>query len=173
MIRIQKEALALNAKRVPGPDYRMDQTVKLSKFAGAIEVSKMILLAVSNTNGDFLENVVINCHGSPGMLHTGKDTSIEIGQLGAFNFVKNMIGTIWIVACQIAGHSIGRSGNAFCSQLAKTAGCNVVGSDVSQWVNPGYYLRFFPKNFIDNYEGNVYRWDSSGKKEVFNPKKRI
>jgi hypothetical protein len=169
MIKIKQPALAINAHRVPGADYQMEQTFKLPKNATAQDVVNAIQTAAANTGGKFLENVVINSHGSPGYIHIGETTGIGIEHVGLFGGLKNSVGTIWIVACKIAGHSMRRFGDNFCSQLAQNAGCSVVGSNVSQWVDIAFYLRFCPKNCIDNYEGQVFRWDQTGKKEDFKP----
>ena len=172
MIKLETYALALNAVKVPGPDYRMDQTVKLSKMATAVDTANLIQAALKSLAGQKLENVVINSHGSPGFVHLGKDandrqTGIGIEHVGLFSQFKNKLGTIWLTGCQIAGDSICRAGKVFCSQLAIAAGCNVVAADVYQYVNPGYYLLLFPKNCIDEFEGTAYRWDAKGKNEVY------
>lgn len=161
MITLEKQALAINAAKVPGPDYRMDQSVKLSKTATAFDVINIIGSAIANVAEAGLANVVINTHGSPGVAHLGKGTYLRLQDVGLFASVKGKIGTIWFTGCQIG------SGSQFCSQLAVTVGCNVVAADVYQYVNPGFYLRLFPKNCIDNYEGVAYKWDAKGNKTVF------
>jgi hypothetical protein len=186
MIKLEQPSLAINTFDVPGPNYRMDQTVKLNKYASAIVLVSEISSALRRNAQSDLKNVVINCHGSPGYLYIGeikvkvsnylgkldKERDVEgigIEHVGLFTCVKGRIGTIWIAGCQVAGVSgvSNRSGNNFCPQLAMAAGCNVVAANVSQYVNPGYYLRLLPKNCIDNYEGTAYRWDANGKREVF------
>jgi hypothetical protein len=173
MIQLDKYSLALNAVKVPGPDYRMDETVKMSKTTTAHDVISHILTAVGNTSDLQIKNLVINCHGSPGVIYLGetecikdgktvkKPTYIGIQHVGLFNLVKGYIGTIWITGCQVG------SGANFCSQLAVTARCSVVAADVLQYINPGYYLRLFPKNCIDEFEGTAYKWDEKGNKSVF------
>lgn len=161
MIRLDKYSLALNAVKVPGPDYRMDETVKMTPTTTAHDVISHILTAVSNTSDLKLKNVVINCHGSPGVVHLGEKTYIRLSDVGLFNLVKGYIETLWITGCQVG------SGSNFCSQLAVTAQCSVVAADVLQYINPGYYLRLFPQNCIDEFEGTAYKWDSNGKKSVF------
>ena len=162
MIRLDKYSLALNAVKVPGPNYRMDETVKMTDSTTVYDVINHILTAVSNTGSELkLKNVVINCHGSPGVIYLGEKTFIRTEHVGLFNMVKSYIGTIWLTGCQIG------SGANFCSQLAITTKCNVVAADVLQYINPGYYLRLFPKNCIDEYEGTAYKWDANGKKSVF------
>lgn len=161
MIRLEKYSLALNAVKVPGPDYRMDETVKMTATTTVYDVINYILSAVSNTSELKLENVVINCHGSPGVIYLGEKTYIRLQDVGLFNMVKGYIGTLWITGCQVG------SGQNFCSRLAVTTNCNVVAADVLQYINPGYYLRLFPQNCIDEFEGTAYQWDAAGKKSVF------
>jgi len=161
MIRLEKYSLALNAVKVPGPDYRMDETVKMTKTATVYDVLSHILTSVSNTSALKLDNVVINCHGSPGVIHLGEKSYIRMEHVGLFNMVKSYIGTLWITGCQVG------SGANFCSQLAITANCSVVAADVLQYINPGYYLRLFPQNCIDEFEGTAYKWDANGNKSVF------
>jgi hypothetical protein len=181
MIRLEKQALAINAADVPGPDYRMDQSVKLSKAAIPVDVSNCISSALANISEGKLENLVINTHGSPGVIHLSSyevldfDSNNEpqkakiaqyigIHNIFIFNPFKGKIGTIWLTGCQIG------SGEAFCSKLAMTAGCDVVAANVYQYVNTGLYMRLFPHNCIDDYEGVAYRWDSTGNKTVFSRK---
>ncbi len=182
MIKLEKQSLAINAAKVPGPDYQMDQSVKLSKTATPIELINYISSATSNVSEGRLENLVINSHGSPGIVYVSihkvavvdpetsklkKEEKVEyigIHNVGLFKPVAGKIGTIWFTGCQIG------SGSRFCSQLAVTVGCNVVAADVYQYVNPGFYFRLFPKNCIDEYEGVAYKWDVKGNKSVFSRK---
>ncbi len=176
MIKLEQPALALHTHDVPGYKYRMEFTEHLASDVTVNDVTIQILLYAKQTANNFLQNVVINCHGSPGKLHIGTGTVIDHNNLGIMKLLSmggQKVGTIWIVACQVAGYSksIVRLGDYFCSELAKTAGCYVVSADKLQYVNPLVEV-FKPKNCIDNYEGTVYRWDSNGNAEVFKPKKR-
>ena len=178
MIRLEKQALTLNAAKVPGPGYRMDQTVKLTKTATPEDVVNHIQTALNSISEPILKNLVVNSHGGPGMIYVGekevivdckkKTENIFIGieHIGLFTQFKNKIDTIWLTGCQTAGSGIYRSGT-FCSQLARTISCNVVAADVLQYINPGYYLKLFPKNCIDEFEGTAYKWDANGNKQVF------
>lgn len=186
MIKLESPSLAINTFDVPRPHYRMDQTVKLTKFASAMSVLGEIHTAVTISPGSYLKNVVINCHGSPGYLYIGEiktqvpDTNGKLRKeamregigrenLGLFTLLKGRIGTIWITGCQVAGGSgiIQRSGHTFLPELAMTVGCNVVAANVSQYVGGGLRIRFVPKNCIDDFEGTAYIWDANGKKDVY------
>ncbi len=69
MIKLDQPSLAINTFDVPGPEYTMDQTVKLDKYASAIVVLGEIQTAVTRSGQSFLKNVVINCHGSNGYIY--------------------------------------------------------------------------------------------------------
>jgi hypothetical protein len=174
MIRIEQPALALHSHDVPGYKYKMEYTVKLPKDAKIVNIVTTILLHTKIASGNFLKNVVINCHGSPGHLHIGEGNTINSHNVGLMKMLRiggQKIGTIWIVACEAAGYpkSIVQIGAYFCAEMARAAGCYVVASNQLQYVNPGFYLRFCPPNCIDNYEGMVYRWDAIGNQETFKP----
>jgi hypothetical protein len=186
MIRLKQPALALHSHDVPGYKYKMRFTEMLDPTATVhVVVGKIIAAAKSVPEGS-LKNVVINCHGSPGLLHIGAATTINTGNVSAMGLVRHghLVETIWIVACSVAGgHGIGYRdrrgryadiipgplGAHFCAELAKAAGCYVVAGERTQFVNPGFYLKFSPDNCIDDYEGRVYRWDANGKEERFKP----
>lgn len=176
MIKLEQPALALHTHDIPGYKYRMQFTKFLASDATVYNVVTEILLAAKQTTDNFLKNVVINTHGSPGTLHIGTGNVINANNLGIMKLLSmggQKVGTIWIVACQVAGYSrnIVRLGDYFCSELAKVAGCYVVSADKLQYVNPLVEV-FKPKNCIDNFEGTVYRWDSNGNAEVFKPNRR-
>ncbi len=195
MIKLDQPSLAINTFNVPGPEYRMDQTVKLTKYADATVVVHQIQLAITNSPQSYLKNVVINSHGGPGYLYVGetkvkhvdaagqrhqfpkclfkpKDRfykGIGVEDVGLFGLVKGCIGTIWLIGCQVAGESIYRTGRTFCPQLAMTVGCNVLAANVYQSVNRPH----LPKNCIDDYEGTAYMWDPSGVRGLYQQGKRI
>lgn len=57
--------------------------------------------------------------------------------MGVFSSLQSCdIGTIWLVACEVAaqqGVATGGAGKTFCAELAKTAGCNVIASAATQY----------------------------------------
>jgi hypothetical protein len=63
------------------------------------------------------------------------------------------IGTVWLVGCLVA---TGRNGEQFCSQLASTIGCFVVGANDYQFVERRFYRASCPFGSIDNFEGTAY-----------------
>ena len=61
------------------------------------------------------------------------------------------------------GVATGGAGKTFCAELAKTAGCDVIASAATQYVNVGFYLRGAPwGGCIDDYEGLTYRFRRAG-----------
>jgi hypothetical protein len=173
MIKLKQPSLALHSYNVPGYKYRMWQTWKMPPTATAKNVVYWIQWAIDHSPELYLHNVIINCHGSPGYLHIGQNTGIGHEDLGAFVELrqKQSVGTIWIVACQVAEteDQHGRLGKYFCSELARSAACQVVAADKLQYVDVSFYLRFCPDHSIDDYEGTIYRWDAAGREEVYNP----
>lgn len=176
MIRLSDPSLALHSFDVPGYKYRMWQTRKLSKYTNPTDIVNEIMWAIDNSPEMYLDNVVINCHGNPGRLYIGAkekylktsdtDVTINIGNVGVFAPLKKKgkLGTIWLVACKVAK---GADGSNFCAEMARAAGCNVVGADKIQRVNFGFYLQSCPDHCIDKFEGTAYRFDADGNKEVY------
>ena len=176
MIRLSEPSLALLSYDVPGYKYKMWQTRQLSKYTNPIDIVTEILWAIDNSPEMYLDNVVINCHGNPGRLYVGakeaylnptdKSITINIGNVGVFSTLKQRgsLGTIWLVACLVAK---GADGKNFCAQLARAAGCNVIGADKTQRVNVGFYLSSCPDNCIDKFEGTAYQWDAAGNQTVY------
>lgn len=171
MIRIKQPALVVHAHDVPGYKYQMQWTWKMLPGAAAGDIVNWILHA---NNGQFgarkqrLENVIINCHGAPGSLFIGGagNPALDIKNVSVFSALQGCnIGAIWLVACEVAnqqGVATGGIGKAFCAELAKTAGCDVIASATIQHVNLSFYLRGCPWGCIDDFEGLTYRFKPTG-----------
>ena len=171
MIRMKQPSLVVHSHDVPGHKYQMKWTWKTLPGATAGEIVNWILHA---NNGQFgarkqrLENVIINCHGTPGSLWIGGTShpGLHSGNIGVFSALQRCnIGTIWLVACEVAaqqGVATGGVGKTFCADLAKTTGCEVIASAATQHVNLGFYLRGCPWGCIDDYEGLTYRFKPTG-----------
>lgn len=176
MIRISQPAIALHSYNVPGYKYRMWQTWLMPKYTVAADIVNWITWGINNSPEMYLDNVIINCHGAPGALQIGEKELIfdeknrhewiYSKNVGAFAPLKNRgsLGTIWLVACDVAKDAAGQN---FCANLARNAGCSVVAGNKTQHVNFGYYLQSCPDYCIDKYEGMAYRWDSDGKQEIY------
>jgi hypothetical protein len=166
MIYISQPALALHSCDVPGFRYQMTTTWLLPKGASAANVVYWISYSVDRSTELELKNVVINCHGSPGLLFVGGTTSPAVGtkDIGLFGALRTKdIGTLWLVSCMVA---TGGNGEQFCSLLAKTTGCDVVAANDTQFVERRYVRGNCPFGTIDDFEGAAYRFSPSGSKEV-------
>ena len=158
-------------------------------------------LRAANEEKTYLRNVVINCHGwdgGGGLSIGGKGkTAITVSTASAFEFLKKrdvQIGTLWLVACQAA---FGTSGKALCKALAKACNCTVVAGDDDQEVEASYSVPYYGipivgaigglagvvggtllqrkiyKSTIDEFEGNVFRWDAAGNQSSCDPHEDI
>jgi len=150
MIRLKQPALALHSCDVPGYHYKMQTTWVMHENATARNVAYWIDLAIKNSANQRLENVVINCHGTPGFLHVGGSwKGFGIEGIEYFKQIKGKVGKIWLVACNVA------ESHDFCTKLAKAADCMVIAGKDVQYVN-GIYDFFRPHFFIDDYETGLY-----------------
>jgi hypothetical protein len=166
MISLRQPALALHACDVPDPKYQMKTTWNMPAGASPSNVVYWISYAVDRSPELELPNVVINCHGSPGQLRVGGQTSpsIDITDVGLFAQLRTKdIGTPWLTSCNPA---TGGDGQLFCSKLATTIGCFVVAAADFQCRELRYGATA-PFGTIDNFEGTAYLFSASGSKSVF------
>ena len=160
MIKLKQPSLVLHSCDVPGYKYQMWQSWRMPKAASIYNVIYWILYARDHTPELWLRNVVINCHGGDGRLYVGGAGQATINQdnISAFGQLWGKdLGTIWLVACEVANTSTGRS---FCQRMARLAGCSVVAADAKQYVETGTC----PWGCVDNFEGHTYEWDGAGTK---------
>lgn len=167
MIKLKQPALALHSHDVPGYKCKMQTTWVMPEGASVNNVVFWIDWAVRNSSNQRLENVVINCHGTPGFLHVGgswKGFGIEGTKLFYKFRGKNAIGKIWILACDVAGgNGIGWN---FCGALAKAADCQVIAATRAQRVEKMFDF-FRPNECIDDFEGVAYLFGPNGDMTTF------
>ena len=179
MIKMKSPSLAINSYDVPGPNYKMWQTVNASK--GMTPVSLLgEILRVNEVALQYkqkpLQNIVINCHGGDGRLYIGglDYPPMDINNIGIFSVLKTGdIGTIWLVACEVLASGFGKR---FCQSLAMTSGSEVVAADVNQDVGPWSSLRIYTswtRGLIDDYEGTVFSFRADGSNGIIDPKEDI
>ena len=110
--------------------------------------------------------MVINSHGSPGVIHIGQGLSIN--DLHQFELLKKdmkttLVEEIWIVACKVAGKdegvSGGLSGDAFCKSLATTALSDVTAGTKNQYGSGPISI---PRWVIDKWTGRIKHYFSNG-----------
>jgi hypothetical protein len=170
-IRMKQPSLVVHSHDVPGHKYQMKWTWKMQPNATARDLANWVLHANHGqfgAQGQRLENIIINCHGDAGQLYIGgtRAAAFRIADVGNFGVLQGHdIGTIWLVACEVArgrGTAAGQDGMAFCAALAQAAGCDVVAGGEDQHVEFGFYLRGCPWGCIDEFEGVAYRFKPTG-----------
>lgn len=169
MIKIKQPALALHSCDIQGvsPLYRMQTTWMMPAGAHAASVVFWISRAVDRSQELELANVVINCHGFQGQLDVGgrNSPSITLKDVGQFAPLRTKdIGTIWLLACDVAG---GTAGQLFRRQLAMAAGCFVVAGDEDQCAENTAWNANALVGMIDDFEGTAWLFSPSGSKSVF------
>lgn len=181
MIMMESPSLAINSHDVPGPNYRMWETVNA---AAGLTVAGLIghIVHAHNLAVELerkgLANVVINCHGldKGGALYIGGENHppldrSNVGQLAA---LKGAIpGTLWLVACQAAN---GPAGKQLCQLMATTIGCQVVAGEDDQDVGIWGSFRIIQgggRGQIDEYEGTVWAFTVVGGPRRINPHRDI
>ncbi|TWS98449.1 hypothetical protein [Reyranella sp. CPCC 100927] len=169
MIDIEQPAMALNGHGAPGR-VRMWNTWDVKEGAPSEHIVGWVAQVARTAPGGKLKNIVINCHGEPGVLLIGQGFGGGTGAL--FSKWRGLVDNIWITACEAAKidertSSVGgisvtwyRDGNIFCSEMAKQAGCFVIVSTELQAGPKGDRL---PYGKIDSYEGLTLKYDPTGK----------
>lgn len=117
-----------------------------------------------------LHALVINCHGEYSKADDGKivggfglqiGKGLHLGDVGTMSVLRGTVDQILITACGTArianpGKPEG-DGNAFCSAMARAAGCTLVAATTQQMA-----FMWAPKDHISNWEGNIVTYNSNG-----------
>jgi hypothetical protein len=159
MITLAQPSMALNAENVPGPDYKMWNTMRVAQSAAPSDVLGWTAKVAKGAGK--LNAVVINCHGSPASLGLG--TGIQWPQVPLFSCLGGLVNDIYIVACNVVSFGSATDGNLFCGAIAKAAKANVYASNASQ--NTGLWPSI-PYGKIDGFEGKVWKWRPDGSNEL-------
>ena len=177
MISLRNPSLVLHSCDVPGYKYTAWQYWKMPKGASVTDLVYWITWGIDHSPELYLNNVVINCHGSPGFLHIG-GSGIGFGQAGTAVLrplrSKAAIGRILIVACKVASDGDGDGdggslGKLFCSKIAQETGAFVIAADALQSVDFWYQNFSHPFSSIDDYEGNIFEFSPAGGWRVWAP----
>jgi hypothetical protein len=184
MIRLEQPSMVINDHRVENNEhsrvrYQMWNTWDLfDDHKPTREIAQSINEVASSAPGGRLRNLVLNCHGEPGMLALGQ--YITRHDLHYFDILRGKIDTVYILACLVAritdttwvnenvpatlfhgnSENLARSldGNIFCSELARRIHCTVVVSNAIQTTSG----TLFPYGVIDEFEGLVLWYGPAG-----------
>lgn len=169
LIRLKQPALALHSCDVPSYKHQMQTTWLMPAGANVQNVVYWIKTAIESTPDNYLNNVVINCHGNAGRLSVG-GIGFGFGIEGVKLFEalrgangESRIGNMWLTACLVGSNP--KIGTPFCRTLAKAANCTVIAGDLEQNINPllDKTLEYFrPFGCIDDFEGPVGQYDAEG-----------
>lgn len=182
MIRLDQPSMVINDHRVQDLEhtrlrYQMWNTWDLfDDHKPPREIAQSINEVADSAPGGRLRNLVLNCHGEPGMLELGQ--IITRHDLHYFDILRGKIDTIYILACNFAripdadwvhehipsfhgnaenlAHAM--DGNIFCSEFARRVHCTVVASNIEQAASGPLY----PYGVIDEFEGLVIWYGSAG-----------
>jgi hypothetical protein len=176
MIEIPQPSIALNAHDVPGAKYEMWETWNVPASASADWIVSFSSILATGTEIGGVKCLVINCHGDYeyGTNKKGKQKKIETGGFGLmlgqgitvgnarlFSQLRGQVKCIVIVACgaaYVTKKGMHGDGELLCSEIAKASGAYVIAPKTLQIET---YVKL-PKNHIDNYEGEVVRFNPSG-----------
>lgn len=188
MIEIPQPSIALNAfnqtpdifnpdYNVPGTRYEMWQTLNVSSTDSINGTLLYVSLLAAGAANGAAKCLVINCHGmyDKGTTASGRRKAIMTGGFGldlaegitygnadAFSNIRGCVKCIIITACGAAdvtnkGRSSG-DGEALCSKIARAADAYVIAPRILQAATS----RKLPRNHIDNFEGEVVRFNRAG-----------
>ena len=163
MITLDQPSMALNAENVPGPDYHMWNTWRVSSAEAPAHILDWVATVATTAPGGTLNALVFNCHGSPAHLSLG--TGFGWAQIPFFSSLSGLVNDIYLVACEVVSFSGPGDGNLFCGAIAKAAQANVYASNATQ--NTGLWP-WIPYGQIDGFEGNVWKWHPDGSNELTN-----
>ncbi|WP_157818103.1 hypothetical protein [Candidatus Thiodictyon syntrophicum] len=121
--------------------------------------------------GGKIRGLVLHCHGvvtSVGGPFSGLSlgTGIGIDDLRHFTIIQGLVERIYIDACQAAA---GSSGQLFCKTMARAAKAVVYAADTDQKTNISDYQFLFQGGVIDDFEGQIWRFDKEGNARQTSP----
>lgn len=174
-IEIPQPSIALNSHDVPGTKYDMWETwnVPANNTASDIMLKSMILGICADED---MKCLVINCHGNygkgtnssgnPKLISTGGfglslGQGINLNNVNEFGQIRDMFKCIVIIACgtaTVTNPGQHGDGSLLCSEIARAANAYVIAPKTLQL---GTKMKL-PKNHIDNFEGVVVRYNTSG-----------
>src|SRR5262245_9384023 len=166
MIGVPYPHMVLNSHNVPAPDYKMYNSWKVEKGTSVEAMISNIAAVARHAPGGRLSTLIFNSHGEPGRIKIG--AHITRADVAKFNVLKSesLVDRIWVVACRVAlidGGGSDTDGNYFCYRLAQESGAFVRASTDYQKIMDIPFYDDVPYGYIDEWEGDVYVWDITGK----------
>ena len=176
MIEIPQPSIALNSHDVPGTKYEMWETWNVPASASVDWIVSFCSILATGAGEGGVKCLVINCHGDydKGTKKSGKEKLIETGGFGLllgqgitlsnanlFSQLRGKVKCIVLVACgaaYVTKKGMHGDGELLCSEIAKASGAYVVAPKTLQIET---YIKL-PKNHIDNFEGEILRFNPSG-----------
>lgn len=177
MIEIPQPSIALNSHDVPGTKYEMWETWNVPASASADWIVSFSSVLAAGAGEDGVKCLVINCHGyyRKGVNESGNERLISTGGFGfkigqgidyanadLFSQLRGKVKCIIIVACGTAYVTNAKKsqgdGETLCSKIARAANAYVIAPRIAQ----ASTLRKLPQNHIDNFEGEVVRFNRAG-----------
>ncbi len=148
-IVLQPPHMAINATSMP-VTYTMSKNETITTTVEPDQIIDKVVTCAKSLSPPKLRHLAICCHGHP--TKTGKDFTdywLEIGKSGfhsgstpgygagngsLFAKLKDLVGVIWIGACEAAGPAFGIQ---LCQEMAKNANCYVVAPSITMQMAPG------------------------------------
>lgn len=170
MIRVPFPHMCLHSHDAPGEKFKMWNTDTVPASKTVPEMVDQIVKIAKSAPGGYLETLIFNSHGMPGVILIGTTIDRTDCDAGKFKpildggYVKN----IWIVGCEVAYIQNAGSitdGNYFCYRFAQSTGAYVTAGTTIQKTQTVYPfgINGLPYGHIDNWEGQVFKWNPEGK----------
>jgi hypothetical protein len=175
MHTLARPNMAVNDPRVRGGSsvrrYRMWNTWDISATESRQHIVNWVATVVRGADGGKLRNLVLSCHGLPGVLQLGE--GFNSTHLALFASWRGLVEKVWLPNCLVAripdaamqarmdrdypGTGVS-DGNVFCSGLAKQVRCYVVAATELQCESPVT----LPVDQMTSFEGLVLSYGPDG-----------
>jgi hypothetical protein len=163
VIIIRQPAIAINDRRDNCLANMSINYLVERHFSRETIVEDVVRLARSTRTGRVID-MVICCHGNPGVLYLGE--GFNTSQTTLFARWRGLVDRIYIRACNLAeirqtGQNQG-DGNRFCISMARSVACTIIASTELQLTRTSTYAGGLPYGLLDNYEGLVMWYGPQG-----------
>lgn len=175
MYRLERPNMAVNDPRVASGSsvrrYQMWNTWDITATEGRQHIVDWVATVARGADGGRLKNLVLSCHGLPGVLQLGEGFTSR--HLALFAAWRGLVEKIWLPNCLVAripdaamqaqmdrdypGWGVS-DGNVFCSTLAKQVQCYVVAATEQQCEMP----ITLPADQMTSFEGLVLSYGPAG-----------